>query len=396
MRVVGLISGTSVDGIDVAAADLELRDDELLLRPLGATSLPYPPDLRAALVAAMPPAATTAGTLCALDSRIGQAFAEAAETAVRDLAGGDADLVVSHGQTLYHWVEDTQVLGTLQIGQPAWIAERTGLPVVADLRSRDVAAGGQGAPLASLLDVLLLERPDKGEVPAALNLGGIANLTIIERDRDPVAFDVGPANALIDVVVSHITDGAETFDRDGARGARGRVHQPLLDALLDEPYYDLAPPKSTGKELFHLPYLLDALAETGPVAPDDLVATVTELTAITIARACGNHGVTAVVGAGGGTRNPTLMARLSDRLPGVSITTIDGFGIDADAKEAYTFALIGFLTVQGLPGTVASCTGAARSAVLGCLIPGARGFAMPPAAAAPPTRLRVLIGAEAL
>lgn len=395
MKVVGLISGTSFDGIDAAAAELELRDDEVLLRPLGAISLAYPPELRAALAAVMPPATTTAAGLCALDTRIGQAFAEAAEAAVRDLAGGEADLVVSHGQTLYHWVEGTRVLGTLQIGQPAWIAERTGLPVVADLRSRDVAAGGQGAPLASLFDVLLLGRPDKGEVGAALNLGGIANLTIIASDRNPVAFDVGPANALIDAAVAHLTDDAETFDRDGVRGARGHVHQPLLDALLDEPYYGLAPPKSTGKELFHLPYLLDALAATGPVPPDDLIATVTELTAITIARACGEHAVTTVVAAGGGTRNPTLMARLSDRLLGVKVTTIDGFGIDSDAKEAYTFALIGFLTVHGLPGSVASCTGSARPAVLGCLVPGARGFALPPAAPAPPTRLRVLLEVEA-
>ncbi len=384
MRVVGLISGTSFDGIDAAVADLSLRDEEVLLRPLGATSVAYTPDLRAALVAAMPPSPTTAAELCALDTRIGQAFADAAATAVADLADGGADLIVSHGQTLYHWVEGRAVLGTLQIGQPAWIAERTGLPVVADLRVRDVAAGGQGAPLASLLDVLLLGAT--GEVRAALNLGGIANLTIVAPDREPVAFDVGPANALLDAAVSHFTRGAETFDRDGARGSRGRVHAGLLARLRADPYYALPAPKTTGKEYFHLPYLLAAV---DGVEPDDVLATVTALTAITVAEACREHGVTSVIAAGGGTANPTLMAMMRAELAGIDVTTIDHLGIPSDAKEAYAFALMGFLTVHGLPGTIPACTGAARASLLGCLLPGAAGFALPPAATTAPIRLRV-------
>jgi anhydro-N-acetylmuramic acid kinase len=393
MKVLGLISGTSFDGIDAAVADLELCDGDLLLRPLGASSVAYPPELRDALIAAMPPTATTAGALCALDTRIGQAFADAAQAAIHDLAGGDVDLVVSHGQTLYHWVDGSTVVGTLQIGQPAWIAQRTGLPVVADLRSRDVAAGGHGAPLASLLDVLLLGRPEDGEVNAALNLGGIANVTILGHTA-PLAFDIGPANALIDAAVSHYTGNAETFDRDGERGSRGRVHRPLLERLLDEPYYDQKPPKSTGKELFHLTYLLDAVAEAGTAEPDDVITTVTELTAVTVARACREHGVTTLTAAGGGIRNPTLMGRLGDRLPGVMVTTIDQFGIDADAKEAYAFAVMGFLTVHGLPATVPSCTGATEPSILGCLVPGARGFGLPTAVEVGPTRLRVLAGSE--
>jgi anhydro-N-acetylmuramic acid kinase len=394
VRVVGLISGTSFDGIDAAAADLTLRDDHVLLRPLGASSVPYAADLRAALVAAMPPSPTTAAALCALDTRIGQAFADTAAIAVQDVAGGEADLVVSHGQTLFHWVEGPQVLGTLQIGQPAWIAERTGLPVVADLRVRDVAAGGQGAPLASLFDVLLLGRPPAGTVCAALNLGGIANLTIVARDQEPLAFDVGPANALLDAAVTHLSDGTETYDRDGVRAARGEVHPALLERLLADPYYALPPPKTTGKECFHLPYLLDALTDSETISSDDLVATVTALTAVTVAQACRQHRVTDVVAAGGGTANPTLMRMLGDELAGTEVRTIDDLGIPSDAKEAYAFALLGFLTVHGLPGTVPSCTGAVRSSLLGCLLPGPHGFAVPAPAATAPTRLRVLTEAS--
>lgn len=393
MKVVGLISGTSFDGIDAAVADLVLCDGDVELRTLGDISLPYPSDLRAALMAAMPPAETTAAALCALDTEIGQAFANVAATAVRDLAGGEADLVVSHGQTIYHWVEGREVLGTLQIGQPAWIVERTGLPVVADVRARDVAAGGQGAPLVSVLDVLLLGRPDAGQVRAALNLGGIANLTIVAPDADAIAFDVGPANALLDAAVNHFSDGAETYDRDGARARRGTVNLALLEHLLVDPYYALPPPKSTGKELFHLTYLLEALdaaAVAGHVTADDLLATLTAHAATTVADACRQHGVTSVVAAGGGTANPVLMSLLREKLSGVEVTTMEELGIPSHAKEAYAFALIGFLTVHGMPGTVASCTGAARPSVLGCLLPGGNGFLTPPAPAEPPTRLRVL------
>lgn len=393
MKVVGLLSGTSFDGIDAAVAELVLSDGEVQLRALGDTSAPYPPDLRAALMAAMPPAPTTAAGLCALDTRIGQAFADVAVAAVRDLAGGEADLVVSHGQTIYHWVEGRDVLGTLQIGQPAWIAERTGLPVVADVRTRDVAAGGQGAPLVSLFDVLLLGRPCAGEARAALNLGGIANITIVAAGADPIAFDVGPANALLDAAVRHFTNDTATYDRDGVGAARGNVNLALLERLMMDPYYAMPPPKSTGKEHFHLPYLLQIL-DSDPalrhLTADDVLASLTALTASTVADACRGRGVTSLVAAGGGTANRTLMSALREKLPGVEVTTIEDLGIPNGAKEAYAFALIGFLTVHGLPGTIASCTGADRSSVLGCLLPGVNGFLTPRTSTGPPDRLQVL------
>lgn len=387
MRVLGMISGTSFDGIDVAAADLDLDGDTVVLRPLGALAHPYPAELRADLTAAMPPRPTTAAAVCELDTRIGQVFADAAERGVRELAGGRAELVASHGQTLFHWVEGRQARGTLQLGQPAWIAHRTGLPVVADLRARDLAAGGQGAPLASLLDVLLLGR-DEPRRRASLNLGGIANLTIVGGGQEPIAFDTGPANALLDVAVEQLTGGAETFDRDGRRAARGRPDPALLERLLAEPYYALEPPKTTGKELFHLTHLEAAL--DGRPIDDDVLATLVALTAETVAVWCHRLGVEEVVAAGGGLANPTLLDALDRRLGDVPLRRIDEFGLPADDKEAYLFALLGFLTVHGLPGTVPSCTGASEAAILGAVVPGHDGLPRPTAEArVAPVRLRV-------
>ena len=203
MIVIGLMSGTSMDGIDAAVADIELHGDVLRLTPLGHETTPYSPELAAALRAALPPNATTMEAVCRLDTAVGQEFAAAAERAVQMHPG--AVLLVAHGQTVFHWVEgDGHVAGTLQIGRSAWIAECCGLPVVSDLRSADVAAGGQGAPLVSLFDVLLLGN-DADPPRAALNLGGIANLTVVAPRSAPIAYDAGPANALIDAAVVAVT-----------------------------------------------------------------------------------------------------------------------------------------------------------------------------------------------
>jgi anhydro-N-acetylmuramic acid kinase len=377
-----------MDGIDTAVADLELQDGEIELRPLGSITVPYERQLRKQLGAVLPPGTTTAAEVCHLDNGVGRAFGHAAKQALDELAGGEADLVVSHGQTLYHQVEGGRVLGTFQIGQPAWIAEATGLPVVADLRTRDIALGGQGAPLASMFDVLLLAGSDRPT--AALNIGGIANLTVVSPGIKPVGFDIGPGNALIDAAVSHISGGIEGFDRDGGMAGRGQVHSSLLHHLHADPYYRQPPPKTTGKERFHLSYLLEALEVIGEVPPEDLVATVTALTALTIAEACHNYEVGEVIASGGGTANPVLMGMLATQLPSVAISLIDDLGIPSGAKEAYVFALLGFLTVHQLPGNVPSVTGASRPAILGSVLPGRDGFPMASPIEKPPTRLRIL------
>ncbi|MER5826432.1 anhydro-N-acetylmuramic acid kinase [Streptomyces mirabilis] len=381
MRVIGLMSGTSYDAIDAAAAELTLEGEDLTLRPLGMVSEAYDGALGEALAAALPPAATTLAEVCRLDTLIGQAFAAAAVRADRELCGGGAELVASHGQTVYHWVEDGRAHGTLQLGQPAWIAEATGLPVVADFRPRDIAAGGQGAPLVSLVDLLWLR--GRAGTPVALNLGGIANLTA----PDGTAFDSGPGCALVDVAVRGLTGGRLNYDMDGALAARGTVHEPLLDRLLAEPYYALPAPKTTGKELFHLGHLRDALTGFGTLTAEDVIATLTRLTARTVADAVRSVGATEVIASGGGTRNPALMAMLEAELPGVPVRTSDALGLPAAAKEAYAFAVLGFLTLHGLTGTDPVSTGARHPSVLGSITPGRGGLRLPPRAGAAPVRL---------
>ncbi|GHH74593.1 anhydro-N-acetylmuramic acid kinase [Streptomyces sulfonofaciens] len=387
MRVIGLMSGTSYDAIEAAAADLALDGDTLVMRPLGHLSVPYPDDLRALIGATLPPSATSAHDVCALDTGIGQAFADAAGRAQRELCAGAADLVVSHGQTMYHWVEDGAVRGTLQLGEPAWIAEATGLPVVSDLRSRDVAAGGQGAPLVGMTDTLLLAALPG--TPAALNLGGIANVTVVAPGADPLAFDTGPANALLDAAVRHFTDGAAEYDAQGRGAAAGQVSTELLELLLDDPYYRRPAPKSTGKEHFHLPYLLRALTAVPTPRPDDVLATLARLTAVTVADACRAHRVTQLVVSGGGAHNPVLMRMIAEELPGVAIRPSGDLGLPSDAKEALAFAVLGFLTVHGLPGTLPSGTGARRATVLGSITPGRHPLRLPEPAARPPRLMRI-------
>ncbi|SCF39223.1 anhydro-N-acetylmuramic acid kinase [Micromonospora mirobrigensis] len=384
MRIVGLMSGTSYDGVDVVAAEFTPDGETLRMRPLGHRELDYDEALRAEIGALLPPAATTIEAVCRLDNRLGEVFAEAAALGV-ELAGGQADAVVSPGQTVFHWVERGTVRGTLQLGAPARVAARVGVPVLSDLRSADVAAGGQGAPLVPAFDALLLD--PAGGPRAALNLGGIANLTVVAPDAPVLGYDVGPANALLDAASRRLLD--RPCDTDGARAAAGRVHPALLDLLLAEPYYAAAPPKSTGKELFHAGYLDDRLTALGePVAADDVLATLTEVTARTVAAECDRHRVTEVVAAGGGVRNPTLTGRLAALGAGRwRLRTTDELGVPAQAKEAYAFALLGWLSWHGLPGALPSVTGARRAAVLGSWTPS--GPARPAEPPVPPRRLVV-------
>jgi len=383
MRVIGLMSGTSYDAIDAAAADLEPAGDRLVLKPLGMVSERYDDELRAALTAALPPGTCSLAEVCRLDTRIGQAFAAAAVRADRELCEHRADLVASHGQTVYHWVESGRAHGTLQLGQPAWIAEATGLPVVADFRPRDIAAGGQGAPLVSLFDRLWLRgRPG---TPVALNLGGIANLTA----PDGTAFDTGPGCALLDAAVRESGCGGLPYDAEGALAARGTVDPRLPRRLLAEPYYALPPPKTTGTELFHAGHLRRALSGLGTLPVADVLATLARLTAETVADAVRRVGGTEVIASGGGTRHPVLMRMLRERLAGVPVRPSDALGLPSAAKEAYAFAVLGFLTVHGLPGTVPASTGARHPSVLGSVTPGRNGLRLPPAGPPAPERLDV-------
>jgi anhydro-N-acetylmuramic acid kinase len=386
-RVIGLISGTSMDGIDVAVVDLCLVDGTVELIPLGHRESAYAPALRDALLAALPPNESSAELICRLDSEVGQAFAAAAAEALAEVADGSADLIASLGQTVYHWVEDGRCLGTLQLGQPAWIAERTGLPVLSDLRARDVAAGGHGAPLAALLDQLWLGH--SAETVAALNLGGIANITVVAPSRPTLAFDTGPGNGLLDAAARMISNGVWHQDIDGELASQGTVRKDLLGALLADTYYVKPPPKSTGKEHFHAEYLRAVLDGVPHVAAVDLLATLVELTAITVADACRAHGVGKVVTSGGGVRNPVLMTALRHHLDPVPVATSDELGLPTDAKEAYLAALLGFLTWHGAPANCPSATGAVGPRLLGSITPGSGPLHLPEPASMAVTGLRI-------
>ncbi len=381
MRVLGLLSGTSHDGIDVVVVDFAEHDGALRGTVLHEDSVPYAPDLRARLVAALPPAQTTLAEVCELDTLIGQAFADVAASAAASVGGADA--VCTHGQTVYHWVEGDHARGTLQIGQPAWIAEAVGAPVVSDVRIRDITAGGHGAPLVSFLDELLLR--GRGEVAAALNLGGIANMTVVADGRVS-AYDIGPANALVDAVVVDRGLNDKGYDEDAAIARAGTIDEALLADLLAEPYYALSAPKSTGKEHFHLDYVRAHVAER-EISDADLVRTLTELTVRTVAQDVADAGIRFLAVSGGGCHNPVILDGLRSALPGVDVVLADELGASVDSKEAILFALIGWCTMHGVAAIVPGGTGARAPRILGTITPGTGPLRMPE----PVERVRSLI-----
>lgn len=389
MKILGMISGTSHDGIDAAVVDFQAQDGQLTGRVLHTNSTPYPAELRERLRKALPPAATTLAEVCELDTLVGRSFADCARAALAQT--GPADLIVSHGQTVYHWVEGGQAHGTLQIGQPAWIAEATGIPVLSDVRIRDITAGGHGAPLVSYLDALLFA--DHSGTAAALNLGGIANMTVLGPGGRLFAYDTGPASALIDAVVTGRGLHPAGYDADGRIAAAGRVDAELLEVLLADDYFRLPAPKSTGKEHFHQGYVDRALAAAGSRPNDaDLVATLTELTVRSVATEVRRHGIDLLVTSGGGCRNTHLMERLRAGLPGVDVAPSDSYGAPADDKEAIAFALLGWCSLHGLPGTVPAGTGAREARILGSFTPGAGPLVLPAPLAAAPRSLSLVAG----
>jgi anhydro-N-acetylmuramic acid kinase len=347
VRVAGLISGTSVDGIDVAVVDI--GDG---IHVVSTATVPYPPEVRAAILS-VSNAATHTSTIARLNFLLGELFAEALEKT--GVPVGTIELIGSHGQTIFHEGEPVEFLGrkiasTLQIGEAAVIAERTGIETIADFRPSDMAAGGKGAPLVPFLDYQLFRHPERARI--ALNIGGIANITVIPANAKPedvVAFDTGPGNMVMDAV-------APPFDRDGERARAGRENAELLERLLRDPYYKREPPKSSGREQYGDDFVRENNID---------IATATELTARTIAIAIGRYsGTREVIVSGGGAHNRYLMERLAE-LVLARVTTSAEFGIGVDSKEAILFALLAYQTYQGRAGNLPSATGARKPMVLG-------------------------------
>ena len=344
MRVAGVMSGTSLDGIDVAVVDIAGRR----IRTIAHAATAYPAATRGRILTA-----SSAADISHLNFELGELYAKAVLAACKraGIPLESVDLIGCHGQTIYH--EGGK--NTLQIGEASVIAERLGIPVVSDFRTRDIAAGGQGAPLVPFVDLLLFASRKRNRV--ALNIGGIANITVLSRGT---AFDTGPGNMVIDQLM-----GERRFDRNGAMAARGHVNRPLLESLLRDKYYKAPPPKTTGREQYGASFV-ERLLATG-LRLEDLVATATALTAATIAAGVTRFapGTQEVIAAGGGTHNGQLMAEIAAFLPDCRITTTAEFGIDPDAKEAIAFAILAHRTWKHRTGNLPSATGARRAVILG-------------------------------
>ena len=348
MRIAGVMSGTSLDGIDVAIVEIQGRRIETI----GFQSTPYSPATRAAILA-VSDTTTQTSAISRLNFQLGELYARAVQRAVKRF--GPVQLIGCHGQTIYH----EGASNTLQIGEAAVIAQRCGVPVVSNFRARDIAVGGQGAPLVPYVDYLLFRHRTRSRV--ALNIGGIANITAIAGGAKPeevIAFDTGPGNMVINAL-------APPFDRGGKIAARGRVDGRLLDELMADRYYRLKPPKSAGREQYGAAFVERLKKTRLPI--EDLVATATMLTAATVAVAVKKFDPDDLIVSGGGVHNPQIMAHLTGFLPGVSISTSTDHGVDADAKEAIAFAMLAYETWRGRPANLPSATGAACAVVLGAV-----------------------------
>jgi anhydro-N-acetylmuramic acid kinase len=351
VRVAGIMSGTSLDGIDVAIVDIKGKK----IRTVAHTTTPYPSATRQRILATahVAPTVSAVGDLSRLNFELGELYAKAVSTTCSrfKIPLESLDLIGCHGQTIYH--EGGK--NTLQIGEAAVIAERLAIPVVSDFRTRDIAAGGQGAPLVPFADSLLFSSRKRNRV--ALNIGGIANITVLSSG---IAFDTGPGNMVIDQLVT-----PKRFDRDGAIAAGGHVHRPLLDSLLRDPYYKRKPPKTAGREQYGASFVERLFATNLPL--EDLAATATALTAATIAIGVTRFapGAEELIASGGGTHNPQIMAQIAAFLPDCRITTTAEFGIDPDAKEAIAFAILAHRTWKHRTGNLPSATGARRAVILG-------------------------------
>ncbi len=361
MRVAGIMSGTSLDGVDVAIVDI---DGSGKFKVVATHHAAYPKLVKAAILA-VSNAVAHVSAISRLNFQLGEIYASEVLAACKSAGIGmeTLELIGCHGQTIFHEGQ----LNTLQIGEAAVIAERTGVDVVSNFRERDIAAGGQGAPLVPLVDFMLFRHPKRGRI--ALNLGGIANITAIPANAkldDVVAFDTGPANMIIDELVARLSDGKKTFDRNGAIARTGILNPALLGALLSDPYFERKPPKSAGREQYGSEFVERMIASGLPLR--DLIATATWFTAVSVGsglRQTKGEYHDLIVG-GGGAHNSFLM-ELLEKSTELCVTTTAEFGIDADFKEALAFALLAWRTIQRKPGNVRTATGAKRSAILGKL-----------------------------
>lgn len=381
--VIGIMSGISADGVDAALVRVRGSGEYLAWRLVRHETLEYSFKVRDLILRCSEPGSGDTASLCRLNVLLGELFARAAAH-VATQAGIDlanVDLIGSHGHTVQHLPQPVTITGipvraSLQLGEAAVIAERTGVLTVANFRARDLAAGGHGAPLVSYVDYLLFRSRARGRL--VINIGGVASLTAIPASAGPdrvLGFDTGPGNMAIDGLVVKTTGGREAFDRDGRYARRGTIRPEILARLLEHPYLQQPPPKSCGREEFGRPFLERIVKENAALSREDLIATATRFTAEAIALACRRFAMPqnvyeeAIV-SGGGARNAFLMEQLRSAIPELTIKASDDYGLPVAAKEAVSFAILANETLRGIPNNLPSVTGATRPVVLGTIVPG--------------------------
>lgn len=383
MLVLGLMSGTSADGIDIALARIDEKRRRVRRELLDYTTLRMHPSVRKEVLRVAEGGPCNAADVSQLNFRLGEEFARAAVAAAKGFRTklSAIKLIGSHGQTIFHQGHPIPYLGaktssTLQIGEPGIIAARTGVTTVGDFRVADMANGGQGAPLVPYVDWLLLR--DEKIPRVALNLGGIANLSVLPPARARansdrvIAFDTGPANMIIDALVAHFSRGRHAYDRDARMARKGRSITPLLQELLADPYLKLRPPKSTGREYYGRAFVQRLLTKARKFRPrpEDLIRTATDFTALSVVDALNRFvlprtPIRQVIVSGGGASNPMIMAQLTAALAPIEVLRSSELGVPEDGKEAYTFAILAYETWRGRPGNLPSATGARKPVILG-------------------------------
>ena len=380
MLAIGLISGTSADAIDAALCEIQGAQPSLSLEVRASRTHPFPPDMQPRILEAGTRRGTT-DELAALHFELGELFADAALALIEDagLEPADVDLIGSHGQNFWHNVNVRgEVTATLQLTEASLIAERSGITTICNFRPRDVAAGGQGAPLTAMADWLLLRHPQHWR--AVQNIGGIANVTFLpplgDEESQPLAFDTGPGNSLLDSAVYILSDGRRQYDRHGLLARAGKVEEDWLKMRLAHPYFNRPPPKSTGRETFghSMATSLVTSAQRRGMSAADIIASLSALTARSIARACERHApqpVQEVILGGGGRHNPAIVGELRELLAPARLLTHEDIGLPGDHKEALVFALLAHETWHNRPGSMPALTGVGQPAVLGQITPGA-------------------------
>ena len=375
---IGLMSGTSLDGLDVVVLEIEQRKSRMDFKVIGAMTEEYTPGLRNELFNLCTPSVATADKISSMNMYLGKFFGETVNKILRKcgLTDRDVHFISSHGQTIYHLPFQGEsvfdVPGTLQIGDISALSEETGIAVVGDFRTADMAAGGQGAPLVSFVDWMLFHSPEKSR--AIQNIGGIGNVTYLNKMAEKgelLSFDTGPGNIVIDEVVIRGTGGAMQFDKNGVIASKGIVNEDLLKHLMSHEYFSLQPPKTTGRELFGKQFVNELLKKAGHLSLEDLVATVTEWTALSIVTSYKefiiNKGmdIDEVIIGGGGSYNCYLLERLKFHLSDIDILTHEDFGIHSNYKEAIAFAILGYRCIRGEYNQIPSATGAQHEVIMG-------------------------------